>query len=59
MQNLQINIIGAGIGGLCTALALQRAGISAHIYEMSAQLGEVGAGLSLSPNATEGLHYLG
>ena len=59
MQNLQITIIGAGIGGLCTALALQRAGINAHIYEMSAQLGEVGAGLSLSPNATAGLHYLG
>jgi salicylate hydroxylase len=59
MQRLCINIIGAGIGGLCTALALQRAGMTVRVFELSRELGEVGAGLSLSPNATAGLHHLG
>jgi salicylate hydroxylase len=59
MQHLNSIIIGAGIGGLSTALALQRAGMRVRVYEQTDELGEVGAGLSLSPNANVGLHYLG
>jgi salicylate hydroxylase len=59
MKDLHAIIIGAGIGGLCTALALQRAGYRVSVYEQARELGEVGAGLSLSPNANMGLHYLG
>ena len=59
MKDLHAIIIGAGIGGLCTALALQRAGYRVSVYEQASELGEVGAGLSLSPNANLGLHYLG
>ncbi|TFY97008.1 FAD-dependent oxidoreductase [Ramlibacter rhizophilus] len=45
-------VAGAGIGGLAAALAATRAGWLAHVFEQSAQLGEVGAGIQLGPNAT-------
>ncbi|MGK0247699.1 MAG: salicylate hydroxylase [Oleispira sp.] len=47
----KIVIAGAGIGGLCAALALAQRKFEVAVYEQSPQLGEVGAGLQLSPNA--------
>jgi salicylate hydroxylase len=58
MTDYPILIIGAGIGGLTAALALQRAGCSVAIYETATELGEVGAGLTLTPNATHALESL-
>ena len=54
-----IAIAGAGIGGLCTALALIQQGFTVAVYEQASQLGAVGAGLQLSPNATRVLQQLG
>ena len=54
-----IAIIGGGIGGLTAGIALQRAGFSPVIYERAPEFGEVGAGISLSPNAVKGLEQLG
>ena len=51
-------VIGAGIGGLATAVALQRIGIAVTVYERSTELREVGAGLALWPNATRALESL-
>lgn len=59
MKDLHIAIVGAGIGGLTAALALQRAGFRVTVYEQVAQLEEVGAGLSLSPTAAHALRFLG
>ncbi len=59
MQNTKIIIIGAGIGGLTAALALQKRGFKVAVYEQAPQLGEVGAGLTLSPNATHALEAIG
>ncbi|MEP1552923.1 MAG: FAD-dependent monooxygenase [Paraglaciecola sp.] len=47
----KIVIAGAGIGGLCAALAMSKKGCDVAVYEQSAELSEVGAGLQLSPNA--------
>ena len=55
----QIAIVGAGIGGLALALGLARAGKRVRVYEQAPQLSEIGAGVSLSPNAVKGLRYLG
>jgi salicylate hydroxylase len=55
----EIAIAGAGIGGLAFAIALQRQGLRPRIYERAATLGEVGAGLTLWPNATKALFSLG
>ncbi len=52
-------IVGAGIGGLAAALALLRAGHRVRVIEQSSSLGEVGAGLSITPNASKALAYLG
>ncbi len=54
-----ICIIGAGIGGLSLALGLARVGHPVTVFEQAAELGEVGAGISLSPNAVKGLNFLG
>lgn len=59
MKQLNIGIVGAGIGGLSAALALQRAGFRVQVFEQAPQLGEVGAGLSLSPSAAHALNHLG
>lgn len=52
-------IIGAGIGGLTTALAFEKKGIDYHVYEHAPQLNEVGAGIWLAPNALKVLDSLG
>lgn len=51
--------MGAGIGGLATALALLRAGQQVRVHELVDTLGEVGAGLSITPNAGKALRALG
>lgn len=55
----QIIIAGAGIAGLTLALALSDKGFQVRIFEKSATLAEIGAGLQLSPNATRLLDRLG
>jgi 2-polyprenyl-6-methoxyphenol hydroxylase-like FAD-dependent oxidoreductase len=52
-------IVGGGIGGLTTALALARTGMSATVLERSAFADETGAGIQLGPNATRALAELG
>jgi 2-polyprenyl-6-methoxyphenol hydroxylase-like FAD-dependent oxidoreductase len=52
-------VVGGGIGGLTTALALRRIGWQVTVFEKSALLGEVGAGLSLAPNALAALDAIG
>ena len=55
----RIAIVGGGIGGLTAAMALRRAGVYVQIYERAPAFGEVGAGISLTPNAVKGLESLG
>jgi len=52
-------VIGAGIGGLAAACALRERGFEVEVYERAAELGEVGAGLQLGPNAVKVLRALG
>jgi salicylate hydroxylase len=59
MKQLNIAIVGAGLGGLTAAAALQSFGFKVQVYEQAAQLGEIGAGISLPPNSTRILEHLG
>jgi 2-polyprenyl-6-methoxyphenol hydroxylase-like FAD-dependent oxidoreductase len=52
-------IVGAGIGGLSTAIALRRDGIEVVVLDRAVELREVGAGISLWPNAMRVLYRLG
>jgi salicylate hydroxylase len=56
---LRVAIIGGGIGGLTAALALHRCGLDVTVYEQSSSLGEIGAGIGLSPNAIKAFRALG
>lgn len=52
-------IAGAGIAGLCAALGLLRAGVPVRVLEQAGELREVGAAVSLAPNAVRALDSLG
>ena len=55
----RIAIAGAGIAGLTTALALLQQGFKVDVFEQASQLGELGAGLQISPNGSRVLQALG
>lgn len=54
-----IDIIGAGIGGLTTAIALEQKGIKTRIFEQAEQIKPVGAGIILANNAMQVYEKLG
>jgi 2-polyprenyl-6-methoxyphenol hydroxylase-like FAD-dependent oxidoreductase len=56
---MDIAIIGGGIGGLTTALALRRFGFEPQVFEQAPQLLEVGAAIAMWPNALRVLQRLG
>src|SRR5436305_54700 len=59
MSELNVAIVGGGIGGLILALALRERGISPEVYEQADELREVGAAVALSANGTRELRRLG
>ena len=52
-------IIGGGIGGLFAANALIAQGLRVAVYEQASALGEVGAGVYVTPNAVRHLERVG
>jgi 2-polyprenyl-6-methoxyphenol hydroxylase-like FAD-dependent oxidoreductase len=55
----RILIAGGGIGGLAAALALAQKNIASLVLEKASQLGEIGAGIQLGPNAFHCFDRLG
>ncbi len=55
----KVIIVGGGIGGLAAALSLARQNIRVLLLEQAEQLGEIGAGIQLGPNAFSALDALG
>jgi 2-polyprenyl-6-methoxyphenol hydroxylase-like FAD-dependent oxidoreductase len=58
-RKTKVLIIGAGIGGLATAISLRRAGFEVDTFEAAPVLRGIGAGITLWANATRGLEKLG
>lgn len=56
---MHVLIAGGGIGGLTAGLAFQKLGHQVSVFEQSAQLDEVGAGLQVSPNGMRVFEALG
>jgi len=52
-------VAGGGIGGLSAALALARQGFGVKVLEQAAEIGEIGAGIQLGPNAFAAFDALG
>ena len=57
--SLNIIVVGAGLGGLAATHTLAHAGHRITLLESASVLGEVGAGIQVSPNATRILHRWG
>jgi len=56
---LRVAVVGAGIGGLCTAAALIAGGADVLVYDREQNPEPTGFGLQLAPNATRLLRRLG
>ncbi|ORE97951.1 flavin-dependent oxidoreductase [Aurantimonas sp. 22II-16-19i] len=56
---MKVIIVGAGIGGLTTALMLHQRGIRAEVYEQSPAVREVGVGINTLPHAIRELAEIG
>lgn len=58
-KDITIDIIGAGIGGLSTAIALQQNGLQTRVFEQAQTIKPVGAGIILANNAMQVYEKLG
>ncbi len=58
-STLPVLVSGGGIGGLAVALALVRQGFKVQVFEQSAEIGEIGAGIQLGSNAFHAFDALG
>ncbi|PIT80378.1 3-hydroxybenzoate 6-monooxygenase [Limnohabitans sp. JirII-31] len=58
-QTLPVLVAGGGIGGLAAALALTRQGFHVKVLEQAPEIGEIGAGIQLGPNAFHAFDALG
>lgn len=58
-QNEPVLVAGGGIGGLAAALSLVRQGYRVKVLEQAPELGEIGAGIQLGPNAFHAFDALG
>ncbi len=59
MRDLKAIVVGAGVGGLCTAIALRTAGYKVKVYERAPAIEAVGAGLCIYSNGARVLNLLG
>src|SRR6202163_2782231 len=57
--SVHVAIVGGGIGGLTTALALRARGLDVTVFEQAEVLREIGAGVSIHPNAARLLRRIG
>jgi 2-polyprenyl-6-methoxyphenol hydroxylase-like FAD-dependent oxidoreductase len=51
MKISRVSIVGGGIGGLTAALAIQHFGYRVAVFEQAQELREIGAGVTITPNA--------
>ncbi|TMI99165.1 MAG: hypothetical protein E6G97_23710 [Alphaproteobacteria bacterium] len=59
MAGLKVLVVGGGIGGITTMLALRQRGVDVQLYEQAPAFGQVGAGIQVSSNAARILLKLG
>ena len=58
-SSCKIAIVGGGLAGLAAANALEAFGMAAEVFETAPALGEIGAAVNISPQATKALQAIG
>jgi salicylate hydroxylase len=56
---MNVTVVGGGLGGLATAIALRLRGAQVRVLEQAEEIREVGAGIQISPNGLRVLEALG
>lgn len=59
MKENRFAVLGAGIGGLSVAIAMQRKGFQVSVYENASQIKPLGAGLGMAANAIKAFYEIG
>ena len=59
IEEQPVTVIGAGVAGLAVAQALALRGAEVAVFEQAPEIGEVGAGLQISPNGMRVIDALG
>jgi len=54
-KNFEVAIVGSGIAGMTLAIALHHRSVPVTVYEQAPAFGEIGAGVSFSPNAVQAM----
>ncbi|KAK3615416.1 hypothetical protein LTR56_026603 [Elasticomyces elasticus] len=57
-RKYSIAVVGGGIGGLCTVIGLLHQGVPVEVYEAAPSFAEIGAGVSLGPNASRAMKMI-
>jgi salicylate hydroxylase len=55
----KVIIVGAGLGGLAATVGLRQRGFEVEVYEQAPELGEIGAGINITPNGAKVLNAFG
>lgn len=58
-ENFSVAIVGGGIGGMAAASAMHSRGVDVRVYEQAPELGEIGAGVLVTPNSLRLLNRIG
>jgi salicylate hydroxylase len=58
-QTRKVIIVGAGLGGLAATVGLRQRGFEVDVYEQAPELGEIGAGINITPNGAKVLNAFG
>ncbi|KAK8059145.1 hypothetical protein PG996_009075 [Apiospora saccharicola] len=53
LVQLHVIVVGAGLGGLATAISIAQSGSRVNVFDAAKELQEIGAGLQLTPNSTK------
>ncbi|KAI5367553.1 Putative FAD-binding domain, FAD/NAD(P)-binding domain superfamily [Septoria linicola] len=58
-RSVHVGLVGAGLGGLLASIAIARAGYRVTVLEAAVELGEIGAGIQVTPNVSRLLNRYG
>lgn len=59
VEQIDIAVVGAGLGGAAAAALLEEAGFSVHSFEQAPEFTRLGAGIHIGPNVMKVFRHIG